>query len=42
MLFPWIYTLSDEDRLKWFSYVADDLKQGGALFGSKMIKTIAL
>ena len=40
VLFFWINSITDEERSKYFKFVADDLKNGGKIFGTKVIKTI--
>lgn len=42
MMFRWVCSLTDDERNKWFKYVADDLKNGGQIFGSKIVKTVDL
>ena len=42
MMFRWVCSLTQDERRKWFDYVADDLYNGGKLFGSKIVKTVAL
>lgn len=42
MMFRWVCSLSDEERNKWFKFLADDLRDGGKIFGSKIIKEVTL
>ena len=42
MMFRWVCSLSPEDRLYWFNFVANDLETGGKIFGSNIIKTVPL
>ena len=41
-MFRWVCSLPYEERRKWFDYVADDLKNGGAIFGSRIVKEVPL
>ena len=36
----WIDSLTTEEREKWYKFVADDLMNGGKIFGTKIVKTI--
>lgn len=42
MMYRWVTSLSDEEREEWFKYVATDLKEGGKIFGTKIVKTVNL
>jgi hypothetical protein len=42
MMFRWVTSLTDEERTKWFKFVADDLKNGGKIFGTQIVKTVNL
>ena len=42
MMFRWVSSLPLEERRKWFDYVADDLYNGGKIFGSNIAKEVTL
>lgn len=42
MMFRWVCSLTEEERKRWFSVVADDLATGGKIFGSHIVKTMPL
>ena len=41
-MYRWVTSLTLEERKKWFDYVAEDLYNGGAIFGSKIAKEVKL
>ena len=42
MMYEWIGALTSEERQRIYKRVADDLKNGGKIFGTKVTKTVAL
>jgi hypothetical protein len=42
MMFRWVSSLTPEARAEVFDFVAGDLATGGALFGSRVVKTVPL
>ena len=42
MMFRWVCSLTLEERRRWFQLVADDLKAGGVVFGSTIVKKVPL
>ena len=42
MMFRWVSSLPLDERRKWFDYVADDLYNGGKIFGSRIANEVPL
>lgn len=42
MMFRWVSSLDLVERRKWFDYVAEDLHNGGAIFGSNIVREVPL
>ena len=42
MMFRWVCSLSEEERVGWFKEVATDIANGGKIFGSKVVKKMPL
>ncbi|CDW75003.1 zinc-binding dehydrogenase family protein [Stylonychia lemnae] len=42
MMFRWVSSLPLDERRKWFDYVAEDLYNGGKIFGSKIAKEVPI
>jgi NADPH:quinone reductase-like Zn-dependent oxidoreductase len=42
VMLRWVISLPIEERRRWFKEVADDLADGGKIFGTKIIKTLPL
>jgi len=41
-LFRWMTEITKEERAQWFKIVADDLRDGGHIFGTKVAKIVPL
>ncbi len=42
MMFRWVSSMEYPERRKWFDFVADDLANGGHIFGSKIFTEVPL
>ena len=41
-VYSWTLSTPKEEKTKWFKLIADDLKEGGKIFGTNIVKTMDL